>query len=182
MITTYQIHRGLVPAELCLAVRRRLLLELRRCGVKPDEILEWASGSWWPSLRFEPEILDVCGEVERLLGRTDLPYDLAWAEPQILIRLPDEDDVALGPPHTDTLDGSPWLGEWRYRRIFGVECTDTPALGGSTVLYPVGAHALPARLRTGDVLEMHPELLHSGSPNHSADIRIALFFRLLERA
>lgn len=178
----YQIHRALIPFELCLAVRRRLLLELRRCGVKPEEILEWASGSWWPSLRFEPEILDVCRELERALVTVD--DSMAWAEPQILIRLPDEDDVRLGEPHTDTLDGSPWLGEWRYRRIYGVECTDTPPHGGRTHIYPNGldGSSFQPTLATGDVMEMHPWVLHSGSPNHSADIRIALFFRLLERA
>lgn len=110
------------------------------------------------------------------------PRQLAWAEPQILIRLPDEDDVTLGPPHTDTLKNSPWVGEWRYRRIYGVECTDAQPSGGSTVLYPSEDAGITPLLQTGDVLEMSPDLLHSGSPNHSADIRIALFFRLLERA
>lgn len=33
----------------------------------------------------------------------------------------------------------------------------------------------------GDVLEMEPSLLHSGSPNYGGDIRIALIYRLLER-
>ncbi len=173
----YDIWRGEVQAPLCMAARRRLLLELRRCGVRPDEIKEWSTNSWWPSLRDEPEFNAVRDALCLISGENETTK---WAETQILIRLPDEDDTPLGPPHVDDLP--PWADGMRYSSIFGVELTDTPRDGGGTVLYPPGKNASPVRplLGVGDVLEMSPLLLHSGSPNLSPSIRMVLFFRLLE--
>lgn len=178
----YAVHRGAVPVRTCEAARRRLLLELRRCGLSTDDLAEWGRGSWWPSLRQEPIFDSVRYGLEKTVGHL---RGGVWAETQILLRLPDEDGTPLGLPHVDDLP--PWADGLRYRTIYGVELTNTPSGGGGTVLYPE-QDPLVRRdgtvwpvLATGDALEMSPDLLHSGSPNRSADIRIALFFRLLER-
>lgn len=170
------VHREVVPPEVCSAARRRLGLELRRCGLSVSDIADWSSGSWWPSLRGEQVFEDVRWFVD---GIADLRGETMWAETQILVRLPDEDDTPLGGVHTDTLP--PWADGWRYRAIYGVELTCTPENGGGTVLRPDNDVVIPAVLDVGDVLQMHPNLPHSGSPNLSGDIRIALFYRLLER-
>lgn len=175
-MTPYPVLRNEVPRHLVDAVRRRLFLELRRCGVTAEDVAEWSRGSWWPSLRSDPTILAVQDDLSRRhVGEGDV-----WAEPQILIRLPDEDGTALGGSHVDTLP--PWADELRYKWIFGVECTDTPRRGGQTLVYPDAGPPAYVTLRAGDALRMDPTLQHSGSPNLSPDPRIALFFRLLTTA
>lgn len=172
----HEVHRGVVPRDVTTTARRRLLLELRRCGVTAQHVLEWGTSTWWPSLREEPAFLAVRDHLEPVVAPGDV-----WAETQILVRLPDEDDVGMGPPHVDALP--PWAPGrgLRYKRILGVELTDTPERGGGTVMHtPEGL--VPVRQREGDVLSFHPDALHSGSPNHSGDMRLALFFRLLEPA
>lgn len=175
----YEVHRGLIPRDVCERAKRRLFLEIRRCGLSTDDMAEWSSTTWWPSLRNAPEIQYVQAWLEDLAL---LPDDPVWAEPQILIRLPDEDRTELGDPHLDELP--PWADGLEYYSIYGVELTETPANGGGTVLYPDGLEGLSVKpqLAIGDALRMEPDLLHSGSPNLSAEIRVALFFRLLERS
>lgn len=175
--STYLVHHRLVPRAATSALRRRLLLEIRRCGLDTADMAEWSSSTWWPSLRDMPEVLAVVAYVRGMFPGCLL------AEPQILVRLPDEDDTVLGPPHLDDLP--PWALETgaRYLAIVGVELTDTPRNGGGTVVYPHGADG-PAHSVfqfEGDALQMGPDLLHSGSPNHSADIRMSVFFRFLTR-
>lgn len=175
----YEIYRGAVPEDICLAARRRLLLELRRCGVSTEDMADWAGNTWWPSLRKEPEFDEIRDYLER---RIFFKEGFEWADTQILVRLPDEDDTPLGGPHLDDLP--PWADGLKYRGIYGVELTNTPENGGGTVLYPHGEDSVPVKpvLRMGDALKMNPDLLHSGSPNLSASIRMVLFFRLLEPA
>lgn len=166
-----KVHRELVPQRVVEQARRRLLLELRRCGVTSSDIVEWSSSTWWPSLRAEPEF-----ELVRSFVETRLPVGPGrWAETQILIRLPDEDDVELGAPHLDVLP--PWAGELRYTGIYSVELATSSS--GHTVVYPEPGMRVKPPLRAGDVLFMEPGELHSGSPNHGADIRMALIFRRL---
>lgn len=175
MSRLYTHHRGVVPASALEAARRRLGLELRRVGVTPNEINEWAANSWWPSLRGEPVFNAVRQHVESTLVG-DMT-GLVWAETQIVIRLPDEDDAPVGTPHVDTLP--PWAEGLKYKAIYGVELTQTTS--GRTVLFPRGVLGpVEPRIRPGDVLEMKPDLWHRGSPNLGGDIRMALFFRLLE--
>lgn len=171
----WTIHGAAVPEEVCERARRRLGLEIRRCGLSVQDIQEWSHGTWWPSLREDPAFEDVRWFVE---GLANTRGTVCWAETQILVRLPDEDDTERGPGHLDELP--PWADGWRYRAIFGVELTQGHIRGGGTVLLPENGPVLPI-LNPGDVLEMEPDLLHSGSPNLTGDIRMALFFRLLER-
>lgn len=174
-MTGYNIMANPMHPRLVEAARRRLLLELRRGGITPEQVNEWTSSTWWPLLRFEPEILAIRKSLAWQARGTDL-----WAWPQILVRLPDEDDTPLGPPHLDTLPEWADPAELRYRAIYGVELTDTPLNGGHTIVYP-WTEPVVVRQAAGEVLKMSPHLLHSGSPNLSSDIRIALFFRLLEK-
>lgn len=173
-IPDHEVHRAVVPAEVTRAARRRLLLELRRCGVSATDVAEWSHTGWWPSLRHEPEILAVREPLRRFERSGDV-----WGEPQILIRLPDEDDTLLGPPHVDTLP--PWAEAegLRYKRILSVELTNTAPDGGGTMIH-APQDLIPVRQREGDVLSLHPDVPHSGSPNFSGDARMALFFRLME--
>lgn len=166
----------MVPKNATTAARRRLLLELRRCGVTADDVAQWSRTGWWPSLRDEPEVLAVRKHLEPFTAPGDV-----WTEAQILIRLPDEDDTVLGPPHVD--EQPPWAEEHglRYKRILSIELTDTAQDGGGTVIH--GPDRLePVHQNEGDVLSLRPDVPHSGSPNRSGDARMALFFRLLEPA
>lgn len=168
----YKVHREIVPHRIAERARRRLLLELRRCGVTSSDIAEWSRSTWWPSLRDEPELQLVRSYLDIYLRLCPAGR---WADTQILVRLPDEDDVELGPPHLDELP--PWAGELRYTGIYSAELSD--ASQGGIVVYPDGKRPVRVPLRAGDVLEMSPELLHSGSPNYGGDIRMALIFRRL---
>lgn len=181
MNDSYRIHRDLIPHYVVTVARRRLLLELRRCGVTPAEIREWSQHGWWPSIRNEPEFLTIRSYVEtKLVSARAGRYQ--WADTQILIRLPDEDDVEMGTPHIDEIPHWAVDPAMRYRTIFSVELSDVGSHGGGTVLYPQGDVGICPPMRQGDILEMGPQLLHSGSPNHRGEIRMALFFRVLELA
>lgn len=170
----HEVHRRAVAPAVTAAARRRLLLELRRCGASAEDVAEWSRTGWWPSLREAPEILAVRDQLLPFKRPEDV-----WAETQILIRLPDEEDTVLGAPHVDT--PPPWAEEHglRYKRILSVELTDTPDDGGGTVIHEPD-RLVPVRQREGDVLSLRPDVPHSGSPNFSGDMRMALFFRLLE--
>lgn len=167
----YGVHKRMVPDFVCSMALRRILLEVRRRGVSAEQIQEWASNSWFPHLRWEMEFEYV---------KTFLPKSEKWADTQILVRLPDEEDTPLGSPHIDTLP--PWAEGYKYRRIYGVELTNSPS--GNTIVYPLISHfgGIRMTLERGDVLDMDPRLKHSGSPNISDSIRVALFYRALERS
>ena len=173
----WKIHHGAVPAGLCEDARRRLWLEVRRCGLAVADMRTWARTTWWPSLRDEPVLDDVRSHVEAL---ADTSGSWTWAETQILVRLPDEAHTTAGGPHVDELP--PWAPTGaRYRAIYGVELTDSPGVhGGGTHLELNGRCVFRPRLFTGDVLQMDADLPHSGSPNRSADVRMALFYRQID--
>lgn len=158
------------------------LVRLDRSSMaRPVEFLwrlcpDWSRSGWWPSIRDEPAFEAVREHLELFAAPGDV-----WAETQILICLPDEDDTELGPPHVDVLPPLAPERSLGYKRILSVELTDTPEHGGGTVIHgPKGL--VPVRQRQGDVLSLRPDVLHSGSPNFSGDVRMALFFRLLEPA
>lgn len=173
--TFYDVQQ--LPRYLATDARRRLLLEIRRVGVSAEDIAHWSMVGWWPTLRDEVCFLRMRRTLEAKLG---LP-DPQWAETQIVVRLPDEDEVAMGPPHVDTLPGWAVRKNLGYDRIYSVELTDTSPRGGSIVLHPPHVEPFEVRLRAGEVLSMPPDMPHSGSPNLSADIRMAAIFRLLKR-
>lgn len=172
---TYHVHTGLIPDTVIEEALRRVWLELRLRGATAEQIAEWASNSWFPHLRGEPEFNDVRWHLRVFMEPGD-----QWAETQILVRLPDVEGTPLGEPHIDTLP--PWADGQEYRAIYGVELSHTEPHGGHTILYPSPhSHGLHVRQNQGDVLEMTPGMLHSGSPNAGAEPRVALFFRLLKK-
>jgi hypothetical protein len=176
MAVSVIVHRQHVPYHLIHDVRKRLLLEIRRVGLAAHDIAQWSSSTWFPTLRDEPCVRRIQTEVGHL-ART-LSGDV-WAEPQIVVRLPDEPDTPQGEPHVDT--EPPWATSLRYYRIFGVELTNGERNGGNLVVYPEGGIDQEVVMGSGDVVQMTPDVLHAGSPNHSASIRMALYFRLMEK-
>lgn len=170
----YEVYRGYVPRVVCKTAARRLWLELRRHGVSAEQVAEWSASTWWPHLRWEPEVLALQGFLDGWRQWTD-----EWADPQILVRLPDEDSEAeaVYTSHVDTLPD--WAVEkgLKYAGIFGVELTSSAPRGGGIVV-----DGMRQQLRAGDVLRMNPDVPHSGSPNLSGNVRMAVYFRLLTPA
>lgn len=165
-----------VPRSVAFEARRRLLLEIRRVGLAKSDIDEWSTGCWWPSIRTDPAI----ERVKYYLKQTFGLMQAAFADTQILLRFPDEDDEVLGQPHQDV--EPQWVTDlgMRFSAVYGVELNDSNS--GVTVVYPNGpdGHQQPVFLQAGDCLAFHPKTYHSGSPNLGHDIRMALFFRTLE--
>lgn len=176
------LHRNLVPVELVTDLRRRLLLEIRRVGLSVYDMATWERHGWWPSLRGEPEVVAIMQFLESC-GFIRLGSEV-WAEPQILLRFPDEDAEELGRPHLD--DPPEWavISGLVYKAIYGVELTPLRAMGdGNTVVWDGVGETERQRfvgpMSPGDVCEMRPDVWHSGSPNYGAAIRMALFLRVL---
>src|SRR3954453_5526818 len=101
------------------AALRLLGLAIRRHGLSPQEILDCQQATFFPHLRWEPEVWAVLPE--------DAASVLGWqdgdegAEPQLLLRFPDEDQPWPLEPHID--QPPPWAGERPYRGIVGVALT-----------------------------------------------------------
>lgn len=170
-----------VDEARCLAARRRLWQELRTHGVTPDEVNKWGHATWFPWLRDEEFIWNLIPDGQPLLRARE-----RWAEPQIIVRLPDLDDVIPGPGHLDALP--PWAGETdRYVFIMFVELTGCTGQGGGTRVWPQSHRARkhhPVTIETnpGDVVILDPMTIHAGSPNYSSDVRMAVTFRLIGAA
>jgi hypothetical protein len=176
----YVVLPQATPPERLAAALRLLHLAIRRHGLTPQEILECQQSTFFPHLRWEPEIWGVLpDDAAELLGWTDGDE---WAEPQILMRFPDEEQPWPLEPH---LDESPsWAQGRPYRGIVGVALTSAGDLDGTVSVWPgshVGRAAQPVAVpvAAGDALVMHPALLHSGSLNLGASIRSAIYFRLV---
>jgi Phytanoyl-CoA dioxygenase (PhyH) len=169
--------------ERVAAAQRLLHLAIRRHGLTPQEILDCQQSTFFPHLRWEPEIWGVLPEdAAELLGWTEGDE---WAEPQILMRFPDEEQPWPLEPH---LDESPsWAQGRPYRGIVGVALTTAGDVDGAVSVWP-GSHVgrtsdpVPVPVAAGDALVMHPALLHSGSLNLGASIRSAIYFRLVSAA
>lgn len=183
----YVVLRQVVAPEATEAALRRLNLEIRRRGVSPEEIEEWQLGTFFPHLRWEPEIWGVLPpQAAELLGWQEGDD---WADPQLLLRFPDEEQPWPLEPHVDELP--PWAAPGRvYRGIVGVALTPACAKDGAPVVWP-GSHLRDTTsgdaptaltLAPGDALVMHPQLGHSGSLNLGPSIRTTIYFRLLTDA
>lgn len=165
------------------AALRLLHLAIRRHGLTPEQILECQSSTFFPHLRWEPAVWDVLPEwAAELLGWAEGDE---WAEPQLLMRFPDEEQPWPLEPHLD--ESPPWAGGRPYRGIVGVALTSAGPADGAVSVWP-GSHrgrvsspvAVP--LAAGDALLMHPALQHSGSLNLGPAIRCAVYFRLVTGA
>lgn len=179
----WTVLRGAVPPERVSAALRLLNLEVRRAGLSAEQIAEWQYGTFFPHLRWEPEVWGVLPDpAAELLGWQ--PGD-DWGEPQILLRFPDEQQDWPLEPHVDALP--PWAADKRYLGVVGVALTTAGADDGVAWVWP-GSHRgaagggsgpVPVPLEAGDALVMHPALGHSGTLNLGHTVRTAIYFRLL---
>lgn len=177
----YYVLRHAVDPRAVTDARRLLNLHIRREGLTAEQIRYCQATTFFPNLRNTSVIWNllpplVCAE----------PGE-EWAEPQILIRFPDEEKVADYPviPHMDT--EPPWANGRKYKAIVGVNLTDTGERDGALHVWP-GSHAgerskpIPVPMNAGDAVVFDPKLLHAGSPNLGPDVRMAVYFRLLGAA
>jgi hypothetical protein len=180
----YVVLPHAVDASAVKSALRLLNLAIRRHGLSPEEIATCQQSTFFPHLRWEPEVWALLPEpCAELLGWQEGDE---WAEPQLLMRFPDEDQPWPLEPHVD--QPPPWAGGRSYRGIVGVALTPAGAEDGTPHVW-VGSHRgertgdpLPVPLQVGDALVMHPALQHSGSLNLGCTIRSAAYFRLLARS
>ena len=180
----YAVLPQAVAPDRVHAALRMLGLAMRRHGLTAQEIVECQPATFFPHLRWEPEVWGVLPErAGEVLGWTDGDE---WAEPQLLMRFPDEDQPWPLTSHVD--EAPPWAEGRRYKGIVGVSLTDAGPQDGSPVVWPgshlggEGGDPVPVPLAAGDAILMHPGLAHSGSLNLGATIRCAVYFRLLTDA
>lgn len=175
----FRILRGLIPRDLVDDACRRLTLEIVREGVTAEQIQEYSSATWFPHLRWEPEIIAVRDRIEPLLDRHP---DEEWGDPQLLLRFPDEAETWPLEPHVDRLPE--WAGQRTYRIVAGVALSESRHKDGSLAVWP-GSHRGEQRepefleFETGDVILMHPQLQHTGTLNRGGTIRYVIYYRLL---
>ena len=178
----FVVLRRLVPAELVEAAVRLLNLEIVRRGLTADEIARSSQSTFFPHLRWNPEVLELRTPVEGALAPR--PGE-EWADTQLLLRFPDEAQEWPLMPHVDTLP--PWAADRSYRAIVGVALSPSKASDGCVAVWP-GSHLRkpslprPVELDAGDALVMHPRLRHSSTLNTGGRIRYAIYFRLLTPA
>jgi spore maturation protein CgeB len=176
----YCVLRSAAPPDAVATALRRLHLAIRHHGLSSEEISTCQNTTFFPHLRWEPEIWGVLPPMAaELLGWREGDD---WADPQILLRFPDEAQPWTYEPHVDALP--PGLEDRSYRGIVGVALTAAGAEDGVACVYP-GSHRgdpgemTPVPLQAGDALVMHPQLGHTGTLNLGPTIRTAVYFRLV---
>lgn len=174
---------GLTPAMVgrtaVHVASRRIWLELRKFGVTPDQVNEWNRDGWLPHARWHPDIKQLM-EAPAIKEAANVGNEaIWWADPQIIIRLPDVEPFQfdeLG--HVDKTPG--WaLDALVYKDILVVELTDTPPNGGGTWIHVERGGPIRPVLKAGDVLRMGGRVRHSGSPNRTGQVRVAVILRTL---
>ena len=189
----YEVMRGAVSPEAVRAANRLLFLAVRRFGVSAEEIVQSQGTTFFPQLRWEPEVWGALPDLAA--ERFGWQQGDDWAEPQLLIRFPDEDAEWPLQPHVDELP--PWAPGLAYRGIVGVALSRAGPEDGAPCVWP-GSHvshdAHPAghpgssrppeiiSLEAGDALLMHPKLSHAGTLNRGPSVRTAIYFRLVAGA
>lgn len=176
----YTVLRAAVEPSAVGIALRRLNLAIRRHGLTAEDIAACQLATFFPHLRWEPEIWGVLPPTAaELLGWREGDQ---WGDPQILLRFPDEEQPWSLEPHVDTLPE--WAQHRSYRGIVGVALTTAGAGDGAACVWP-GSHRgqpgelTPVELEAGDALVMHPQLGHTGTLNLGPTIRTAVYFRLL---
>lgn len=175
----YLVFPKLVPEARVERALRLLNLEIVRRGMSAEEIAGCVGGTFFPHLRWDPEVLALRSDVERVLEPR--PGE-EWADTQLLLRFPDEAETW---PLTSHVDRVPqWAGDRSYRAVVGVALSRSSQSDGCLAVWPashVGAVTEPAlvELEPGDVVVMHPGLQHSSTLNTGGRIRYATYFRLL---
>ncbi|CAN5206466.1 hypothetical protein BH24ACT10_BH24ACT10_07430 [soil metagenome] len=179
----YTVLRAATPRPAVAAALRLLGLAVRREGLTAEQIAEWQSGTFFPHLRWEPAVWEVLPEVAAELLGWQQGDD--WAEPQILLRYPDEEQDWPVEPHVDRLP--PWATGSTYKGIVGVALTAAGERDGAACVWP-GSHRgragspVNVPLAAGDALVMHPRLGHAGTLNLGPTVRTAVYFRLVTQA
>lgn len=180
----FLLLRGAVAPEAVRAALRMLNLAIRRHGLSAEEISSCQPTTFFLHLRWEPEVWGVLPPVAaEMLGSAEGDE---WAEPQLLLRFPDEDQPWPLQSHVDS--APPWATGRRYKGIVGVALTDVGPADGAAQVWrgshrgaaPAGPEPVP--MKAGDALFMHPALEHCGSLNLGATTRFAIYFRLLTPA
>ena len=175
----YVVLPDLVAPDLVDAALRRLNLEILRCGLTAEQIEQWKYSTFWPSLRWEEEIVALRGPMEEVVPAG--PGEL-WGDPQLLLRFPDESTDWPLRPHIDDLPE--WAGTRSYEMIFGVALSRAHAVDGCLTVWS-GSHRGEegerdlVELDPGDVVVLHPGVGHSSTLNTGGSIRYAVYFRLL---
>ena len=176
------LRRAVEPAAVAAALRR-LNLAIRHHGLTADDIRTCQLATFFPHLRWEPEVWGALPPAAaELLGWTEGDD---WGDPQILLRFPDEEQPWTFEPHVDLLP--PGQEHRSYRGVVGIALTDAGAQDGAACVWP-GSHRgepgemTPVELSAGDALVMHPQLGHTGTLNLGPTIRTAVYFRLLAGA
>jgi ectoine hydroxylase-related dioxygenase (phytanoyl-CoA dioxygenase family) len=176
----YALVREAVSSDRIEAAIRRLNMAIRWEGLSADQVAEWSAGTFFPHLRWEPEVWAVlpifAAEV------FDQRDGDSWADPQLLMRFPDEDQPWPLEPHVDRVPE--WADGRTYRGIVGVALTAAEPRDGAPYIWPASHRGISSEpvgltLAPGDALFMHPQLGHSGGLNLGATIRTAIYFRLL---
>jgi hypothetical protein len=177
----YVLLPSAVDADAVARALRLLHLAIRRHGLTAEEIVSCQESTFFPHLRWEPEVWGVLPpKAAEVLGWVEGDE---WAEPQLLMRFPDEDQPWPLMPHVDQTP--PWAEGRSYRGIVGVALTAAGERDGTPHVWPGSHHGtrsgdpVPVPLQPGDALIMHPALEHSGSLNLGPTIRCAVYFRLL---
>jgi ectoine hydroxylase-related dioxygenase (phytanoyl-CoA dioxygenase family) len=179
----YTVLRQAVEPPAVVAALRRLNLAIRHHGLSTDDIWTCQLTTFFPHLRWEPQIWGVLPpQAAELLGWQEGDD---WGDPQILLRFPDEDQPWTFEPHVDELP--PGQEHRSYRGVVGVALTTAGAQDGVAWVWP-GSHRgesgdmTPVPLDAGDALVMHPQLGHTGTLNLGPTIRTAIYFRLMSGA
>jgi hypothetical protein len=177
----YVVLPQAVGPDALRSALRMLNLSIRRHGLTAEEIAACQSATFFPHLRWEPEVWGVLPpDAAEILGFAEGDE---WAEPQLLLRFPDEDLDWPLESHVDT--APPWAAGRRYKGIVGVALTAAGPEDGTPYVW-VGSHRgetpaspAPVPLQAGDAIVMDPRLAHSGSLNKGPTTRFAIYFRLL---
>lgn len=177
------LRRAVQPDAVARALRL-LNLAIRRQGLTPEQIAAYQLATFFPHLRWEPEVWGALPPVAaELLGWQEGDE---WGEPQLLLRFPDEEQPWPLEPHVDELP--PWAAGRSYRGVVGVALTSAGPDDGTICVWPrshrpdAGSDRpamTPVALEAGDAIVMHPLLGHTGTLNLGPTIRTAIYFRLL---
>lgn len=176
----FVVLRQAVPPDRVAAALRMLNLAIRREGLSAEEIAHGQSTTFFPDLRDRPEVWGALPEgAGEVLGEQEGDR---WAEPQLLLRFPDEVEDWPLEPHIDEVP--PWAADHRYRGIIGVALTTAGPEDGTPCVWP-RSHREPRAehvlvpLEAGDALVLHPDLEHAGTLNHGPFVRASIYFRLV---
>jgi hypothetical protein len=176
----YVVLRGAVGEAAITAALRLLNLTIRLRGLTAEEINVCQQTTFFPHLRWDPEVWGVLPPAAAELIGWQEGDD--WAEPQLLLRFPDEVQSWPLEPHVDQLPS--WSDAKSYRGIVGIALSSAAANDGAPRVLPRSHRGeklepVPVPMAAGDALVMHPDLAHSGSLNLGSTIRYAIYFRLL---